>query len=235
MSLLQYKSYQAEVKDLDLKDRVVTGYFAKFGNVDADGDVITKGAFTKSLAENGVNGKNRIVHLYQHDVYKPLGKPHVLKEDNYGLYFESKIVDTSYGTDVLKLYDAGVINEHSIGFSVMKGDSKKEYYEINEVKLYEGSTVTFGANEDTPFLGFKGQFDKAQDYIKKCQKLLKNGNLTDDTFYLLEYQLKQLERFVEQDSQDVHDEPTKVTHDEVLPNIKQAFSEAKLKLIDFKL
>lgn len=233
-NLLTYKAHSPEVKDVDVSGRTVTGYFSKFGTVDADGDMIVKGAFTKTIQENGSMGKNRIVHLYQHDVNKVLGKPHVLKEDDYGLYFETKFADVSYAKDVLKLYEAGVINEHSIGFQIVKGDTQEGYYQINEVKLYEGSTVTFGANEDTPFLGFKGQFDKANGYIKKCQKLLKDGDLTDETFYLLEYQLKQLERVVEANSQQA-DEPQVKHSDDLLPSINEAFDLLTLKLFNPKI
>lgn len=233
MKTLRYKGIKPELKDLDLKDRVVTGYFSKFGDVDSDGDMIMKGAYSKTIMENGVEGKNRIVHLYQHDVNRVLGKPHVLKEDDYGLYFETRFADVSYAMDVLKLYEAGVINEHSVGFQTIQAQEKGNYNEITEIKLFEGSTVTFGANENTPFLGFKAQFDNTMDYVKKCQKLLKNGSLTDQTFYLLEFQLKQLEQFVNS-----HQEPepsTKDTHDDLLPSINEAFDTLSLKLFNPKI
>lgn len=238
MKKLQHKSISSEIKDVSLKDRVVTGYFSKFETKDSDGDIIRKGAYTKTIAENGMNGKNRIVHLYQHDVNRVLGKPHVLKEDDYGLYFETKFADVSYAQDVLKLYDEGVINEHSVGFQTVKGDYKEDmgFYEISEVKLFEGSTVTFGANENTPFMGFKGQFDNTLGYIKKCQNLLKNGTLTDETFYLLEYQLKQLEQFVDKNSQKDENKPSqKDTDSDLLPSINDAFDTISIKLFNPKI
>jgi len=236
-SLLQYKSFDAEVTDIDLKSRVVTGYFSKFGNVDSDGDVIVKGAYAKTIQESGYLGKNRIVHLYQHDVNKVLGKPRLLKEDSQGLYFETEFVDVSYAADVLKLYEAGVINEHSVGFQTVKGDRKDGYYEIQEVKLFEGSTVTFGANPDTPFTGFKSQIKNTTDYISKCKKLLKDGDLTDETFFLLEYQLKQLERIVEAQSQTVKDdEPSNhLSSDLPIEAINEAFNTFELKLFNPKI
>lgn len=193
----QYKSFDAEVKDIDTKSRTVTGYFAQFGFVDSDGDMIMEKAFDKSIKENGVNGKNRIMHLYQHDTKLPLGKPHVLKEDEYGLYFESKIAETSYGNDVLKLYEAGIINEHSIGFQTVRNTAQSGYNQIDEVKLFEGSTVTFGANENTPFMGFKSMSKKQTvEHIKKMTKAVRSGTFTDETFHLLEIQLKQLEQII---------------------------------------
>lgn len=193
--LYETKSISAEVKDIDLKNRIVTGYLSNFGNTDYDEDVIEKGSFLKSITER----KDKIWFLNQHQWKEPHGKFSVLQEDNKGLYFESMpLLDTSYSNDVLKLYEAGVMTEHSIGFQVIKADYKKNEDKnvryIKEVKLYEGSNVTMGANPETPFLGFKS-FDKTQanDQISKIVKLLRNGTLTDETFEILEIALKQLQ------------------------------------------
>lgn len=83
----------AEITDLDLERRIVMGYAAKFGNIDLHGDMIMPGAFTKTIKERGPEGKNEIWFLHDHDTSKVNGKPNILKEDDYGLYFEAKIVD----------------------------------------------------------------------------------------------------------------------------------------------
>lgn len=237
MNAFQTKGIPAQVKDIDRANGIVTGYFSRFGDVDSDGDMIMPGAFTKSIMENGPESqKQRIVHLYQHDVSKPLGKPYMLKEDDYGLYFESKIVGTSYGEDVLKLYEAGVINEHSIGFATVKAQPKGGYMEIQEVKLYEGSTVTFGANENTPFTGFKNMTpETATERVRQLTKAVRTGTFTDETFHLLEIQLKQLEQFII-DSLYQAPEPSKDTTEEVEPkDIEEAFEAFAINLITPKL
>jgi phage head maturation protease len=38
-------------QDQDLKQGIVSGYFAVFGNKDLDGDIIAPGAFTKTIQE----------------------------------------------------------------------------------------------------------------------------------------------------------------------------------------
>ncbi|WP_185269247.1 HK97 family phage prohead protease [Chryseobacterium indologenes] len=178
------------VKDVDSKSRIVTGYLSAFGNVDSDNDIIVKGAFQKSINERF----NSIFFLYQHDWSKPLGKFNKLEEDDKGLYFEASIVETSYGLDQLKLYESGLVAEHSIGFQVIKDewDSNTEIRTLKELKLYEGSAVTLGANSSTPFTGFKSQIQQ-KDAISKIVTLMKNGNLTDDTFIQLELALKMLQ------------------------------------------
>ncbi|MCT4135046.1 HK97 family phage prohead protease [Elizabethkingia anophelis] len=184
--ILELKN-SGSVKDVDVKSRIVTGYLSAFDNIDHDNDIIVKGAFTKSINERF----NNIFFLYQHNWEKPLGKFNKLVEDEKGLYFEAEIVETSYGIDQLKLYESGLVNEHSIGFQTIKSDTATSGTRtIKEVKLYEGSAVTLGANSQTPFTGFKSQFKDANDTISRIIKLMKNGNLTDDTFDQLEIALK---------------------------------------------
>lgn len=188
--ILELKS-TGSVKDVDAGSRKVTGYLSSFGNIDSDNDIIVKGAFSKSIAER----KDKIFFLQQHDWSKPLGKFSLLQEDEKGLYFEADIVETSFGLDQIKLYESGLVAEHSIGFQTIKWDynTDKDVRTIREVKLYEGSAVTLGANSSTPFTGFKSDLKHQNDTINKIVLLMKNGNLTDETFVQLEIALKMLQ------------------------------------------
>ena len=192
-SLLSFKSNINSLKDVDTQKRVVTGYLSAFDNKDYDNDVIVKGAFSKSINER----KNDIFFLNQHNWKQPHGKFNILQEDSKGLYFESEpLIDTTYSSDLLKLYDAGVINEHSIGFNTIKSDmnQKTGIRTIKEIKLYEGSNVTLGANSSTPFTGFKSLTLKdINDKSQLIYKAIRNGDFTDETFVLLEFALKQLQ------------------------------------------
>ena len=186
--LFEHKNTGA-IKDIDVQSRIVTGYLSAFGNVDSDNDIIEKGAFSKSINERF----NDIFYLQQHDWSKPLGKFKVLKEDEKGLYFEGEIINTSFGEDQLKLYEAGIVKEHSIGFITVKSEKGNSVRIIKEVKLYEGSAVTLGANSQTPFLGFKSSVNEAKDIYKKILKAHKDGSFTDETHGLFEIALKQFE------------------------------------------
>jgi HK97 family phage prohead protease len=170
--LLQ-KSYEFNDITVDTESRTISGYASVFNVVDSDGDLITQGAFTKSLNENGVDSlKPRILHLYQHNPVQLLGRPTVLREDTKGLYFETTISKTPLGDEVLELYKNGTIKEHSIGFQTVKSSNKGTYNEISEVKLYEFSSVTWGANEHAQFTGFKSQFT-SDSIIENCDKMIK--------------------------------------------------------------
>ena len=188
--MYEKKSIVGEVKDLDLNKRIVTGYLSAFDNKDHVGDIILKGAFDKSLRER----KDQIFFLNQHNWDQPHGKFNMLQEDAKGLYFESNpLVDTTYSSDLLKLYDAGIINEHSIGFQTIQDEVKTDHRLLKELKLYEGSNVTLGANPETPFMGMKAGTKRASDQVKRIMKMLRSGDVTDDTFALLEIALKQYE------------------------------------------
>lgn len=192
--LLEFKNLQGEIKDIDIKKRVVTGYLAAFNNVDFHNDVIERGAFKKTIYERMTD----IYFLNQHNWDQPHGKFQILLEDAKGLYFESKpLVDTTYSSDLLKLYEAGIIKEHSIGYSTIVSEFNKDtnVRTLKEVKLYEGSNVTMGANPETPFTGFKCKsLKEIESEVKKITKAMRNGDFTDDTFMLLEVALKQLQK-----------------------------------------
>jgi hypothetical protein len=106
------------------------------------------------------------------------------------------IEGVTYSEDALKLYETGIVKEHSIGFNVMKSDNQKDGVRvIKEIKLYEGSNVTLGANPETPFTGLKSlSLKEINDKVKLIVKAFRSGTFTDETYTLLEIALKELQR-----------------------------------------
>lgn len=195
-NLLEHKDFVGSIKDVDTSGRRVTGFLTAFGNEDNDKDTATKGMFAKTIAENGPQGANTIFFLNHHDWKQPHGKFSVLEEKDEGLYFESeKLPNTSYSNDVLELYKEGIIKEHSYGFIATKAIGKKNVKRtLKEVRLFEGSNVTLGANNKTRFTGFKSlSITQINEKSSAIMKMLRSGNLTDDTFMQLEIALKQLQ------------------------------------------
>jgi HK97 family phage prohead protease len=203
-------SISGVIKDVDAKTGTVTGYFSIFGNVDSDGDMIMPGAFKRSLQNNYQRHK----HLNQHrsgEVLSGTKKGNlVIKEDGKGLYFESKISQTTIGKDVILLYEDGALDEHSIGYEVMKSrdsdtqtraswDGKKvPVKELHELKLWEGSTVTWGANEMATSESIKSMTkEQAFDKMACLMKALRNGKYeNEEIFEMLELTFKQLEQHI---------------------------------------
>jgi HK97 family phage prohead protease len=191
--MLIYKNLNQGISDVDVKKGIVTGYFSSFDNMDSDGDVIRKGAFTKTIQENF----QRVRHLLDHDATKAVGKILSLNEDNKGLYYESKAGRHTLGRDFLLMVEDGLINEHSIGFVTIKQKKQGHYNEISEVKLYEGSSLQgWGANEMTPITGMKS-YENVSQMMDNILKAIKNGKYTDETFLKLELQLLQLHKELE--------------------------------------
>jgi hypothetical protein len=143
-----------------------------------------------------------------------------------GIYHESYFPEAQDSTDLLIKIQEGIYDSRSIGFNYvtlllcaadspneLESKGWEEYYPkalnpevadqygyfwaVKEIKLWEGSDVSFGANALTPMLGMKSQNKDAIKTelftkIDNCQRLLKNGNLSDQGFHSLEMELQQL-------------------------------------------
>lgn len=198
--MYNYKSLGMEVKDVDAKEGIVSGYFSAFGMVDSDGDIMMPGAFKRSIADWGPNGKGRIKHLLNHDPSKPLGKIMELDEDEYGLRYVSKVGTHSLGKDFVKMVESGLIAEHSIGFKILREQKSGDANQIHEVMLFEGSSLTaWGANENTPMIGMKnmGTIADIQAQIKSFEKFIRDSDVTDETIDLCLIKVKQLAQALE--------------------------------------
>jgi HK97 family phage prohead protease len=201
-TLVEKQDIGYNIMDVDSEQRRVKAVWARCGNIDLDNDIIVPEAFTKTLAERGPMGKNLIWSLVDHcaDMNNAIGKPEQIYVENDMLIAITPIVETEKGEDIIKLYEAGLINQHSIGFSTIKSNVNKEGVRtITELKLYEGSAVLWGANPETPTLGFKGEMgikDKRQELSNRLERLIKSfkgGRFTDETFSLIEIEIKRIQ------------------------------------------
>lgn len=187
-----------EVMDVDTEQRRVKAVWARTGNVDLDNDIIVPEAFTKTLKERGPKGKNLIWSLVDHcaEMEAVIGKPEQLYVDGDMLIAITPIVMTETGEDVLKMYEAGLINQHSIGFTTINSSVGKDGVRtITELKLYEGSAVLWAANPETPTIAVKSEVKKEQlaNRLEKLLKAFKGGRFTDETFALMEIEIKRIQ------------------------------------------
>jgi len=217
------KDIALNIKDMDMKKGEVVKYVSAFDNEDAHGDIMTRGAYKKTITENA----KRIKMLFQHDVSNPIGKPLSMEEDSNGLLVRSYVSDLK-GGDYRKLYEDGIITEHSVGFLPIKEDydEKSGVNYIKEVQLFEYSAVTFGANENTPVVSMKSATNEEKsllfDRLDKLTKAIRNGTYTDDTFDLLEIELHRIKSQIK--ALIIDDEPHQSTqkHSEPL-NLLETF------------
>lgn len=215
------KGFDFGFKDIDTSQGIVTGYFAHFGSIDSDGDRILPGAFKKTIAENGPEGTQLIKHLLDHDKTKAVGKILVLKEDQTGLYYESKAGRHTNGRDFLMMAEDGILNQHSFGYRVIKQQKKSDANDLTELGMFEGSSVQFlGANRNTPVLGVKS-FDDLVDEFDALEKALRNGKYSDEGFLLIEEKLKSLSDIVKPHLSTLNkDEPI----NEILTHLKNSLN-----------
>lgn len=188
----------AYVKDVDAKQGVVRFYGNAFGNVDSYRDVVVPGAFTKTIREWGPGGKNRIRHLFDHNPTWRVGVTQELEEDSHGLLVTSKILgkDHSRGRDALIEYEERAITEHSIGFDIVKWeyDPDEELLMLLELRLYENSGVSWGANMETPVVDIKALqqdpllFENMASQFQAIQRCVQR-EMTDDRCRELEARL----------------------------------------------
>ena len=201
------KTLALKVEDVDLQGRKAKFYLSAFDVKDSDNDIIRAGTFTKSIQERGVDslGNRRIAHLRNHNWDNQIGKFTELYEDSKGLVGVSELGRSTKGEDALRDYQDGIIREHSIGFNYIKGkiekqtnDTNGEFFNITEVKLWEGSAVTFGANELTPVLDVAKGLDynailtKIQTLSESLNTAIKNGKGTDERLENIELMFAQL-------------------------------------------
>lgn len=149
------------------------------------------------------------------------------------IYCETKIDNTTEGNDAMIKYLSGNYSQHSIGFqnvnydyisSEAHGNSKegemwKELKDncvnadeldsagfcrvIKEIKLYEVSTVAFGANKLTPTIGIKSENKDAIMFnylaqIDKLQNTIKSGGIADSSKKTFEIQVLQLKQMLQE-------------------------------------
>lgn len=176
------------------------------------------------------NATQKIKHLMDHEwnTAKMPGKIIALEEKSvewngrnvWGTYFEMKCVDDI----VLMKYQEGVYDNHSEGFRYLSGEFVEEGSELwkkylpmlinpqdaekagfmylwSELGMYEGSTVAFGANSLTPYLGVKSMNKDSllmvlNNKLDVFAKQLKNGSLTDESMMCLEMEALQIKQYM---------------------------------------
>lgn len=201
------KNIENSVKDVSESSRKVKVAISHMGSVDLDRDMIDHTAYDKTIKERGPSGANLIWHLTDHypSLKSAVGKfSELYVEGNY-LIGVTEIPKTTWGNDMLEFYMKGHINQHSIGFRIVKSEpvgagKPNEYNLIKEILLYEGSAVLWAANPNTPTRSVgksldkgeaKKEFDSLADEWGLLMKSLRSGKFTDDSFELIEMRINQ--------------------------------------------
>lgn len=202
MGIIEYKDFGGGIIDVDITSRRLVTNWSGLGNKDFDNDVIHKSAYDKTINERGPKGKNLIYHIVDHNpsVKNIVGAVQDLSIVGNHLQVVTLASDTSLGNDILKLYQDGIIKQHSVGFMPVEVENFKDYRLIKQIQLFEGSSVLWGANEDTYTVSVsKSLIDNPQsvmDELDNLYKAFKSGTYTDETFGLLEIRIKTIQKAI---------------------------------------
>jgi uncharacterized protein len=131
------------------------GYASTFGNRDLGGDIVEKGAFTKSLKERGIRG---IKMLLDHDPRQRIGAWKEITEDSDGLYVKGSLfMEKQIGRETHIDLKGGALDKMSIGFRTREDayDGRRRARLLKDVDLLEVSLVTFPMNELAAVTGVK--------------------------------------------------------------------------------
>lgn len=180
------KSSISNYKELDMSGRTVSIVANTLNYFDYDFDALAKGCANRSIQNNGAKSQapDKIAHLLHHDMHRPVGKSMEESEQeldgNSVLMCKSYMPETTDGEDTLIKYETGIYNQHSTGFKYLdlhhleRGseawdnwmkelinpeDAEEVGYgwKVNEIGWWEYSTVVFGANKLTPYIGTKSE------------------------------------------------------------------------------
>lgn len=168
----EFRALKLELKTLtdDQTPGRFTGRASVYGTVDSYGDVVMPGAFTKTVLEHG----GRIVICSQHDPSRTIGIGE-LSDEVDGLHITGTLLlDLQEARDEYARLKAGLISGLSIGYETIKEKFESGVRQLQEVRLWEVSLVTFPANAHARVTGVKG-VQGVEDAVVAFVSELKDG------------------------------------------------------------
>lgn len=137
----QTKGLRLESKALDERG-TFEGLLSPYGNIDSGADQIVRGAYSNTLKAQG----NKRPLLWQHKPDVPIGEL-TLDDRPDGLWCKGQLLmalpDAQMAYTCIKNLKMGL----SIGFDAVKDSMQNGIRILSEIRLYEGSIVTFPMNE----------------------------------------------------------------------------------------
>lgn len=159
--------------DDGLEEGQFTAYASVFGNVDSYGDVVMPGAFAKTLSEWTKSG-NPIPLLFGHNMSDPdynLGSVMSAEEDAVGLKITAQLdLENPKALQTYRMLKGRRINQMSFAYDEIESGPAthdgNHVWELRELKVYEVSVVTIGANQETEILAVKSMPSVAERALR---------------------------------------------------------------------
>ena len=166
---MEFKDFSFHgLKSMD-EEGTFEGNLAVYGNLDSANEIIDPGAFAKTLQEGG-----RIIPmLWQHDPQQPIGRL-TLTDTPTALHAKGKLLlKLPKAQEAYELLKEGVLKGLSIGYQTIKAISADGPRRLKEIRLHEGSLVTFPANALAVVTGVK---QATNEDLKNLQRLREASN-----------------------------------------------------------
>jgi HK97 family phage prohead protease len=171
---------QMLIKDI-ADDGTFHGDLAVYSKEDLGGDVILPGAFTKTIQERG----SQVPLLWQHKSDEPIGTL-TLHDSPDALRVSGKLLmELPTAQKAYRLIKAGVIKGLSIGYDTIKDNVDNGVRYLKELRLWEGSIVTFPMNEMAMINAIKAMRKQQEDFNSQLaeQRLQDAGSQIMNALY----------------------------------------------------
>ena len=145
---MEFAGSPFKIKQLS-ESGAIEGLLAGFDNVDSHGDVLSRKAFSRTLAERAGRPLPMLLH---HDMHRPIGAWKSWEERAEGLFVKGDLtLSTRDAQEAHALAKAGALTGLSIGFRYREAtvDQASGQKHVSDVDLIEGSLVTVPSNPIT--------------------------------------------------------------------------------------
>lgn len=188
---MEKKRFKFDVKEVQASG-LFRGYASVFGVVDWYGDRVLKGAFTRTISNQG----GKVPVLSQHDPSVEIGMTTMMQEDDRGLLFEGQLYLSDNPREELdcarevyvkmkRRQEMGKPLGVSIGYDTIQDRKAEDARELMELRLWEISLVTFPANVEAMVTGVKGTRVLSEELLAALASLKQGDPLSAEALQLL--------------------------------------------------
>jgi len=161
--------FEARFATDETDEGTFSGYASVWGQPDAFGDVIQKGAFARTLAEHRRAGTVPGL-FWSHNPAEPIGRWTSLSEDETGLKVDGRLVlETRRGQEAHALLKAGALNGLSIGFRARQSKRGPNGGRvITDLELVEISLVSLPAAARARISDVRAAVPSRSAFLQAC-------------------------------------------------------------------
>ena len=166
MAIKRKNNLRMEIKEISA-DGSFTGMLSVYNVIDLGKDLVEPGAFTKTIKDHG----NEVPMLWQHKPDVPIGTL-TLEDGSDALYVKGQLLmELPEAKKAYLLIKARIVRGLSIGFDTVKEVLDGGIRRLKELRLYEGSIVTFPMNEAAQITSVKHLAERKEDFSTELAEL----------------------------------------------------------------